>query len=56
MIPWYIWIVLALIAVSTLGSIAYIGKPRPPLAPGTVVGIVIANALIMWAIIEGVTR
>lgn len=54
--PWYIWLVVGAIVLSSLLSVAMVGKPRTPSTPTTVVFVLIVNALLVWAIVEGASR
>lgn len=45
------WVIIVLLAVSTLGGIALIGEERKPLTPGTVIGNVILTGLVIAAIV-----
>lgn len=47
---WYSWVIVALIAWSSLTCVMRIGKPREPLDGGSVVVILIFNGLMIWAI------
>lgn len=53
---WYVWLVVALIAVSSMLTIASIGKPRKPMTSGTAVWVLLVNAALVWAIVAGATR
>ena len=44
---WFGWCLIAIVALSTLLSVAQIGKKREPLDPSTVVVIVIVNSLLI---------
>ena len=45
------WAVLAVLAANTVANIAYIGKERKPITPGSAVAVLIVNALIAWAVV-----
>lgn len=54
--PWYIWTIIALTVISSLLTVATIGRPRQPMSAAAAIGVLVVNGLIIWGIIEGVTR
>lgn len=54
--PWYAWLVTALVGVSTLVTIGSVGKPRKPTTPGIAVAVVVVNGLFVWGVVALGTR
>ena len=48
---WYAWVVVTTTILSTLLTIGNIGKPREPITPALAVAVVVANSLIVWAVV-----
>lgn len=49
---WYAWVAIAALALGGALNITSIGKPRRPITPGTALSVVIANGLLIWAIVS----
>lgn len=49
--PWYGWLLLAVLAGRSFVAIMDIGEERQPLTRGVVVAILLVNGLYAWAIV-----
>jgi hypothetical protein len=46
--PWYAWAIIGLYAISSVATVAYIGRPREPITPLVAILALIINGLAIW--------
>jgi hypothetical protein len=49
--PWYAWVLVALLALEGLGKVARIGQPQEPITPGQAIAGLIGYGLMIWAVV-----
>lgn len=48
---WFDWALIGWLTLGAVSAVAFVGKPRQPIAPGVAVATVLVNALIVVGVV-----